>query len=45
MRYFWQWERWNSNINYLEYCRNAFIIKKVSKSDTVGKKILSIDEK
>jgi len=32
-------------LNYLEYCRNAFIIKKVSRYDTVGKKILSVDEK
>ena len=32
-------------LNYLEYCRNAFIIKKVSRYDAAGKKILSVDEK
>ena len=32
-------------LNYLEYCRSAFIIKRVSRYDTVGKKILSVDEK
>lgn len=32
-------------MNYLEYCKNAFVIKKVPRYDTVGKKILKIDEK
>ena len=32
-------------LNYLEYCRNAFILKKISRYDAVGKKILSVDEK
>ena len=31
--------------NYLEYCSLAFIIKKIPRYDTVGKKILKIDEK
>lgn len=32
-------------LNYLEYCSLAFIIKKIPRYDTVGKKILKIDEK
>jgi len=32
-------------LNYLEYCNQAFIIKKVPRYDTLGKKILKIDEK
>ena len=32
-------------LNYLSYCQNAFIINKVPRYDTVGKKILKIDEK
>ncbi|MEL3906826.1 MAG: ATP-binding protein [Treponema sp.] len=32
-------------LNYLEYCSRAFIIKKVPRYDTVGKKVLKIDEK
>jgi predicted AAA+ superfamily ATPase len=31
--------------NYLEYCIQAFIIKKVPRYDTLGKKILKVDEK
>ena len=32
-------------LNYLEYCKNAFIIKKVPRYDMAGKKILKVDEK
>ena len=32
-------------LNYLEYCKNAFIIKKVSRYDMAGKKLLKVDEK
>ena len=32
-------------LNYLEYCQNAFIIKKVPRYDMAGKKILKVDEK
>lgn len=32
-------------LNYLEYCNKAFIIKKVPRYDTLGKKILKVDEK
>lgn len=32
-------------LNYLEYCNQAFIIKKVPRYDTVGKKLLKVDEK
>jgi len=32
-------------LNYLEYCNQAFIIKKIPRYDTLGKKILKIDEK
>ena len=32
-------------LNYLEYCSLAFIIKKIPRYDTLGKKILKIDEK
>lgn len=32
-------------LNYLDYCQQAFILKKVSRFDTVGKKNLKIDEK
>ena len=32
-------------LNYLEYCKNAFIIKKVSRYDMTGKKVLKVDEK
>jgi len=32
-------------LNYLEYCQNAFIIKKVPRYDMTGKKILKVDEK
>ena len=32
-------------LNYLEYCRNAFILQKVARYDTAGKKILKVDEK
>jgi len=32
-------------LNYLEYCKNAFIIKKVSRYDIAGKKLLKVDEK
>ncbi len=32
-------------LNYLEYCRRAFIIKKISRYDTLGKKLLKVDEK
>lgn len=32
-------------LNYLEYCKKAFIIKKVPRYDSIGKKILKIDEK
>lgn len=31
--------------NYLEYCQNAFILKKVPRYDYEGKKILKIHEK
>ncbi|WP_433001020.1 ATP-binding protein [Treponema vincentii] len=32
-------------LNYLEYCKNAFIIKKVARYDMAGKKLLKVDEK
>ncbi|WP_428770729.1 ATP-binding protein [Treponema sp. HNW] len=32
-------------LNYLEYCSRAFIIKKVPRYDTAGKRLLKIDEK
>lgn len=32
-------------LNYLEYCRNAYIIKKIPRYDSLGKKILKVDEK
>lgn len=32
-------------INYLDFCTKAYIIKKVSRFDTIGKKILKVDEK
>lgn len=32
-------------LNYLEYCREAFILKKVPRYDLQGKKILKVDEK
>ena len=32
-------------LNYLEYCKNAFIIKKVSRYDMAGKKLFKVDEK
>lgn len=32
-------------LNYLEYCKKAFVIKKVPRFDTSGKKILKVDEK
>ncbi|MBK5201685.1 MAG: ATP-binding protein [Spirochaetaceae bacterium] len=32
-------------LNYLQYCIQAFIIKKVPRYDTFGKKILKVDEK
>lgn len=32
-------------LNYLEYCKRAFIIKKVPRYDSIRKKILKIDEK
>lgn len=32
-------------LNYLDFCTEAFIIKKVPRFDTVGKKILKVDEK
>ncbi len=32
-------------LNYLEYCRNAFLIKRVRRYDSLGKKILKADEK
>ena len=32
-------------LNYLEYCSRAFILKKVPRFDTVGKKNLKVDEK
>lgn len=32
-------------LNYLEYCSQAFLIKKVPRYDVVGKKILKVDEK
>jgi predicted AAA+ superfamily ATPase len=32
-------------LNYLEYCIQAFIIKKVPRYDTLGKKLLKVDEK
>ncbi len=32
-------------LNYLEYCKQAFIIKKVSSYDAIGKQLLKIDEK
>ena len=32
-------------LNYLEYCSRAFILKKVPRFDTVGKRNLKVDEK
>jgi len=32
-------------LNYLDFCTKAFIIKKVPRFDTVGKKLLKVDEK
>lgn len=32
-------------LNYLEYAKNAYIIKKVPRYDVIGKKKLSVDEK
>ena len=32
-------------LNYLEYCQNAFLIKKIPRYDVVGKKLLKIEEK
>ncbi len=32
-------------LNYLEYCQQAYIIKRVPRYDTIGKKILKIEEK
>lgn len=32
-------------LNYLNFCTKAFIIKKVPRFDTVGKKLLKVDEK
>lgn len=32
-------------LNYLDFCTKAYIIKKVSRFDTIGKKILKVDEK
>lgn len=32
-------------LNYLDFCKKAYIIKKVSRFDTLGKKILKVDEK
>lgn len=32
-------------LNYLEYAKNAYIIKKVPRYDVIGKKNLSVDEK
>lgn len=32
-------------LNYLEFCRRAYIIKKVPRYDAIGKKILKVDEK
>lgn len=32
-------------LNYLEYCCRAFVIKKVPRFDTIGKKVLKVDEK
>lgn len=32
-------------LNYLDFCQEAFLIKKASRYDTVGKKILRVDEK
>ena len=32
-------------LNYLEYCNRAFILKRVPRYDTVGKKLLKVDEK
>ncbi|NCD06693.1 MAG: ATP-binding protein [Spirochaetia bacterium] len=32
-------------LNYLDFCTKAYIIKKVSRFDTLGKKILKVDEK
>lgn len=32
-------------LNYLEYCKQAFIIKKVPRYDAAGKKILKVEEK
>lgn len=32
-------------LNYLEFCNKAYIIKKVSRFDTLGKKVLKVDEK
>ncbi len=32
-------------LNYLEYCQQAFILKKVPRYDAVGKTVLKVDEK
>lgn len=32
-------------LNYLDFCTKAYIIKKVARFDTLGKKILKVDEK
>ncbi len=32
-------------LNYLEYCRQAFLLRKVQRFDLTGKKLLKIDEK
>ncbi len=32
-------------LNYLDFCTKAYIIKKVSRFDTIGKKTLKVDEK
>lgn len=32
-------------LNYLEYCQKAFLIKKVSRYDALGKKLLKVEEK
>lgn len=32
-------------LNYLEYCRKAFLVNKVQRYDATGKKLLKVDEK
>ena len=32
-------------LNYLNFCINAFILKKVARYDTIGKNILKVEEK